>query len=127
LAQLFPAPPWAWTPLDDQYEDDRDRRGGTHVDKRIRPEQVPHAPALDVIQHGRLQVDLDGPRDVFLVGDFVKVDGQSVELDVGLGFGAGVFAGFCAGGAGQMHSWLAEKGAYCRDRVPKHHQTIHKR
>lgn len=55
---------------------------GTYVDKRIRPEQVPHASTLDVIQHGRLEIDLDRTRDVFLVGDFIKVDGKSVELDV---------------------------------------------
>lgn len=60
------------------------RCGGsyTHVDECIRPEQIAHASTLDVVEHGRFEINLDGTRHILLVGDFIKVDRESVELEV---------------------------------------------
>jgi hypothetical protein len=68
---------------------------GTHIDKRIRPEKITHASTLHIIKHSRFQIDLDGTRHILLVGDFIKVDGKSVELEVRRCFGASVLSGLC--------------------------------
>lgn len=72
------------------------RRSGqdAHVDERIRLKQTTHASALDVVQHRRFEIDLDGTRHILLVGDFVKVDGKSVKLEMRRRLGSRILSGF---------------------------------
>ena len=54
----------------------------THVNERVGPEQLGQSSSLDLVNHGRLQVRLNGSRHVFVLAtsDFLEVHREPFEL-----------------------------------------------